>query len=72
LVGTLWSAAKNSKILALPCQLLPEEVTLLTEENICKLVQFKNTTENVVLREGKFNVYKEQVRQEQVCDTLIK
>ncbi|KAI5754205.1 hypothetical protein M8J77_006752 [Diaphorina citri] len=66
LVGTLWSAAKNSKILALPCQLLPEEVTLLTEENICKLVQFKNTTENVVLREGKFNVYKEQVRQEQM------
>lgn len=70
LTGIRCSAAKNSKILALPCQLLPEEITLLVEENICKLVQTSyddDDDDDVFNGKEKFDTYKKQIQHEQVC-----
>lgn len=71
LTGIRCSAAKNSKILALPCQLLPEEITLLVEENICKLVQTSYDYDDVFNGKEKFDTYKKQIQHEQM-DTFRK
>ncbi|KAL1464577.1 hypothetical protein WDU94_004209 [Cyamophila willieti] len=63
LVGTRSSAAKNAKVLALPCQLLPEEVTLLVKLNICKLVKMKQEPWSDL--KEKYDSYKEEIMKEQ-------
>uniref|UniRef100_A0A8D9E105 TSEN34 N-terminal domain-containing protein n=1 Tax=Cacopsylla melanoneura TaxID=428564 RepID=A0A8D9E105_9HEMI len=67
LIGTLSSVSKNAKVLALPCQLLPEEITLLVELKICKLVKIKQETQETLsnLKE-KYGSYKEEIKKEQV------
>ncbi|XP_022203228.1 tRNA-splicing endonuclease subunit Sen34 [Nilaparvata lugens] len=65
-VGCLASLPRQDIVAGLPQQLLPEEVTLLIENNVAKLIAHKDLEKDENVAE-KYNAYKETIHKEQVA-----